>query len=78
VETYKDHFEEVGVYRKILKWILNKMMRLRELGSSGSEARGGFTRNKVFVFDFYKMQDNCCLAEKFLAAQEVCSTELIF
>jgi hypothetical protein len=62
----------------MLKWILNKKIGWRELGSSGSETRGGFTRNKLFVFDFHKMQDICCLPEKFLAAQEVCSTELIF
>jgi hypothetical protein len=32
----KDHFVEVGIYGKILQWILNKTMKWRELDSSGS------------------------------------------
>jgi hypothetical protein len=32
----EDHFEEVVIYGKILEWILNKMMKWRELDSSGS------------------------------------------
>jgi negative regulator of genetic competence, sporulation and motility len=53
-------------------------MEWGELDSSGSDQRQeeALQETRYIVFDFHKMQDICCLSEKFLTSQEVCSMEL--